>query len=324
MSGEPMLLVAEIGSFFVGGVSARLAGREVRSVRYAQNAPPIAVDPNGTYTCGQIYVHFVRLALPTRLPIVFINGGTFTGAMWETTPDGRAGWQSMFLQRGHDTYLTDSVGKGRSSYPPFPEIFPAPPAFRPEEETWSLLRIGERNASGMGAPFAGVQFPVSHFGEFAKQTVPRFPGQDEIELAAFSELFGRIGPCIVIAQSSGGYLAAQLVARGVGQIAAIVTVEMTAVPAFDGSDVAALCRVPQLVVWGDNIQASPMWRGTKTDVQAYADRINAAGGLVDMMDLPALGHTGNSHQIMMDRNSATVAGLIGHWLERFSLLRKEL
>jgi hypothetical protein len=35
---------------------------------------------------------------------------------------------------------------------------------------------------------------------------------------------------------------------------------------------------------------------------------------VDIIDLPAQGITGNSHMIMMDRNSDQVAALVQQWL----------
>jgi hypothetical protein len=42
--------------------------------------------------------------------------------------------------------------------------------------------------------------------------------------------------------------------------------------------------------------------------------VRAAGGVVDVVDLPAAGIRGNSHMIMMDRNSDAVAALVQDWL----------
>ena len=42
--------------------------------------------------------------------------------------------------------------------------------------------------------------------------------------------------------------------------------------------------------------------------------VRAAGGSVDVVDLPAAGIRGNSHMIMMDRNSDEVAALVQDWL----------
>jgi len=45
-------------------------------------------------------------------------------------------------------------------------------------------------------------------------------------------------------------------------------------------------------------------------------KVVAEGGRVDTLDLPARGIHGNSHMLMMDRNSDQVAGLIQDWLAR--------
>jgi hypothetical protein len=42
--------------------------------------------------------------------------------------------------------------------------------------------------------------------------------------------------------------------------------------------------------------------------------LQAAGGSVDVVDLPDAGIKGNSHMMMMDRNSDQVADLIQKWL----------
>lgn len=169
----------DTGSFFIGGDTAQIQGQPVKEVRYAKDAPPLTVDPNGSYAYGQIYVQYAKLFSPRgSFPILFFNGGTSTAAMWDTTPDGRPGWQQLLLRRGYDTFVTDAVGKGRASWARFPEIFKAEPIFRPNEETWTLLRIGSKytpEPSGRQA-FENSQFPLEAFDEFAKQSVPAIRG----------------------------------------------------------------------------------------------------------------------------------------------------
>jgi hypothetical protein len=46
----------------------------------------------------------------------------------------------------------------------------------------------------------------------------------------------------------------------------------------------------------------------------YAEAVRAAGGKVDVVNLPETGIKGNSHMLMMDRNNAQVADLIQKWL----------
>jgi len=49
--------------------------------------------------------------------------------------------------------------------------------------------------------------------------------------------------------------------------------------------------------------------------------VRAAGGSVDVVDLPERGIRGNSHMIMMDRNSDEVAKLVQDWLAARGLWR---
>jgi pimeloyl-ACP methyl ester carboxylesterase len=287
-------------------------------IKYAKDAPPLKLDPNGTYETGQVYVQFIRLAhARSRWPMLFLNGGTGTGAMWETTPDGRPGWQSFFLHDGYDTFLTDGVGKGRASWSRYPEIFKVQPAFRPNEETWTLFRMGthyDRDPARREA-FPAVQFPVASFDQFAKAGVPRFPGQDPIELKAYEQLLSRICPCVIVAQSSGAYFAMQLAAKHPDLVKAIVSVELTAAPPLETIDVAALKKVPQLLLWGDNQQQSGTWRKIRANVDRYVSDYARQGGRIDVIDLPAHGIVGNTHQMMMDRNSDQLAGIVADWLD---------
>ena len=46
----------------------------------------------------------------------------------------------------------------------------------------------------------------------------------------------------------------------------------------------------------------------------------AAGGSVDLVDLPDAGIKGNSHMMMMDKNNAEIADLIQKWLVRKGLV----
>jgi len=47
-------------------------------------------------------------------PLLFIHGGGATGACWRATADGRVGWADQLAERGHECWLTDWPGTGRS------------------------------------------------------------------------------------------------------------------------------------------------------------------------------------------------------------------
>ena len=111
--GDDVVQVREIGSFYVGGRSVSLRGLAERPRVRRSDTPAEKVDPNGDFQTGQIYVQFVKLTKPYRLPLLLLPGGSVTGVTYETTPDGRAGWQLLFLRHGYSIYIADTAQAGR-------------------------------------------------------------------------------------------------------------------------------------------------------------------------------------------------------------------
>ena len=65
---------------------------------------------------------------------------------------------------------------------------------------------------------------------------------------------------------------------------------------------------------GDNAKEHPRWPKIRQNGVDYAEAFKAAGGSVDLVDLPDAGIKGNSHMMMMDKNSDQIAELIQKWL----------
>jgi pimeloyl-ACP methyl ester carboxylesterase len=103
------------------------------------------------------------------------------------------------------------------------------------------------------------------------------------------------------------------------KIKALVAVEPTAVGDVEGA--ARLVAIPTLVLYGDFIDQDARWPVIRRNGVAFADAVNKAGGKVEVVDLAKVGIKGNSHMIMMDRNSSDVAAYIQAWLERQGLFR---
>ena len=71
----------------------------------------------GHITVNQMYVRYmVPQGGDGNVPVVMVHGATLTGKSWETTPDGRMGWDEYFVRRGHPVYVPDQVGRGRSGF----------------------------------------------------------------------------------------------------------------------------------------------------------------------------------------------------------------
>mgnify|MGYP001271624616 CR=1 FL=1 len=84
--------------------------------------------------------------------------------------------------------------------------------------------------------------------------------------------------------------------------------------------IAGLKQVPLLFVWGDKIRETPRWVQIQGALKKMIAAQKAQGGQADEFDLPRMGITGNSHMIMMDRNSDQVARLVQEWMEKQGLV----
>ena len=314
---ETSLQISEIGSFFAGGRTVTLTDQPQKQVQVARNGPARLVDLNGDYVTGQCYVQFVRQVAPKfEDPVMFWHGGAMTGVTWETTPDGRRGWQMRFLGAGFDTYVCDAVERGRAGWSPFPEIYDTPPIFRTGNEAWELFRFGNSdgyNGGGNGhRPYDGLQFPVDCMDHFLAQFVPRWTNHGSETLDAYFDALDRTGPVWLIAHSQGGHFALEAAARHPEYFRGVVVIEPASAPEETGE----AHKVPHLFVWGDNIQRSLTWMAYRQHADLYADQLANGGGSVDTLDLPSSGIRGNSHVPMMDRNSDAIAGLIEKWISK--------
>lgn len=316
------LTIERFGSFHVGGQEVEISGKPVIEYTPTVGGAPLRIDPNGTYMVGQMYAQFM-VPQPVRgtVPLMLWHGAYLTGVTYETTPDGREGWQHFFLRRGWTTYVTDAVERGRSGAAMTPDIFGLA-IHLPTSNPWERFRIGDGAGShGRGTVLEGNQFPTEpeQYRAFMRQVVARYLGTDEYVIAAYVALLERVGPSVVIAHSQGGAFAWQVAQRRPDLFRALVLVE----PAGTGiaDQAARLKDVPTMLMYGDYVEGDPRWSVIRRNARRFADAVRAAGGTVDDVDLPARGIRGNSHMIMMDRNSDAVAAVIQEWLAARGLWR---
>ena len=102
MADTPLVLKAQ-GSFFVGGEKVEQTAGELGDL-----------GPGGHITVNQMYVRYmVPQNGDGNLPVVMVHGATLTGKSWETTPDGRIGWDEYFGTEG-PSGLPAGPGRARS------------------------------------------------------------------------------------------------------------------------------------------------------------------------------------------------------------------
>jgi hypothetical protein len=63
-----------------------------------------------------------------------------------------------------------------------------------------------------------------------------------------------------------------------------------------------------------------VWPRLMQGPNRYREALTAAGGRADTFDLPAMGIKGNTHMLMMDRNSDEIATLVQDWLAKQGLM----
>ncbi|MFL5284162.1 MAG: esterase [Rhodopila sp.] len=316
------LNVKEIGSFHIGGGPVTLSGLPPRRLELTQGMGVRDFPQDGDFETGQMYAQYIRLEAPrAKHPLLMWHGGGMTGATWETKPDGAPGWQSRFLHAGHDVFVSDAVERGRAGWSRFLEVYPEEPHFRSKRESWSLFRFGPPGSYSTRTGWPDGLFPLGHFDQLAKQVVPRWACNDALTQAAYDALVRKVGPSVVMTHSQSGAFGFNAALNAPDLVRAVVTVEPSGAPDPDVVDVVRVRAVPHLLILGDHIEDDPFWQVIVVRVRRYLEAIRTAGGTADIIDLPAVGISGNSHFPMMDRNSDHVAELVQDWMRRQGLMR---
>lgn len=308
------LTIARQGSFFVGG-------RDIQS-RSLSTLP--AYTPEGTITVDQMYTRYQVPASARNNSVVLIHGCCLTGKTWETTPDGRMGWDEYFLRRGYPTYVVDQSGRGRSAVDATainaiktgrakPEQLPVVFAAS-HESAWRIFRFGPEYPQ----IYEGMQFPVTAQRELWQQMVPDWLNAmptPNPTVPALAQLANQLKKTVLISHSQSGIFPFQTAALDTTGIAAIIAVEPGACPAADG-DLKPYTGMPILVLFGDYVDLSTRWAPRLKACTDFVAKTNSAGGRAELLLLPAIGIKGNSHMLMQDANNIQIADLLGSWIEQ--------
>jgi hypothetical protein len=188
----PPLQIKEQGSFAVGGTVITNPGK----------FDPYRQTPDGQTLHGDHAYVFYQLPVNARqLPLVMWHGIGQFSKTWETTPDGREGYQNIFLRRGFGVYLIDQPRRGRAGR----STQPATIQPTPDEQGWfGTFRLGIWPDF-----FPGVQFSrePEALNQYFRQMTPSIgPIDGEVNASAVAALFDKIGAGILVTHShSGGF-----------------------------------------------------------------------------------------------------------------------
>jgi Alpha/beta hydrolase family len=325
--GGPVTIASQ-GSFAVGGtVVSRGGGFDPRN----------PVDPAGQTLHGDHARVTFQIPVDARpLPLLFWHGWWVDSSCWDTTPDGREGFRTLFLRRGFPVYLLDQPRRGSAG-----KTTVATPASTDPNEQWffNQFRLGLWPDLYEGGQFSSDPAALEQF--FRGMVPDTGPLDTEVIVAAASAAIDRIGPLVLVTHSHAGGFGwlTQLRNRNVRAVVSIEpgsgfvfpgdelpeampssngTLEPVPVPA---GEFAALTRVPVIVYYGDNMPAEPTgiagrdnWRVRQDMARLWVDAINKRGGDATFVSLPERGIHGNTHFAFSDLNNLDIADQISAFL----------
>jgi len=334
------LVIQQQGSFMVGG-SVVTAPGEFDPVRHGAYTPSAQETAGQTLHGDHAYVFFQVPVGAHALPLVLWHGHGQSAKTWETTPDGREGFQTLFLRRNYSVYLVDQPRRGRAARSTQAGNLPV----APDEQLWfGIFRLGI-----WPKLYAGVQFPGDEgsLEQFFRQMVPNTgPFNLEVNASAASALFDRIGGGILVTHSQSGGVGWRTVIKN-RNVKAVVSFEPGSNFPFPAGEVPepvrhatgqasgipvtaeefmTLTRIPILIYYGDNIPEQPstnpgqdQWRANLALARAWRDAVNRHGGDVTLIHLPEIGLHGNTHFPMSDLNNTEIADHMAAFLVKKGL-----
>lgn len=337
INNSKALVIQEQGSFAVGGSIVEKEG-VFDPIKHGAFNPTNQSSEGQSLHGDHAYVFYQIPKQSRKLPIVFWHGYGQSSMTWETTADGREGFQNIFLRRNFPVYLIDQPRRGKAGRGTITSTINA----SPDEQLWfGIFRMG------IGKDFyPGVQFSKEPeaLNQFFRHMVPNTAPYDiEVNTNAVSSLFDKIGDGILVTHSHSG---------GQGWVSAIKNSHIKAIVAYEpGSGFVfpegqvpdsikyvggvlraigvpmdkflSLTKIPIIIYYGDYIPDSPsiypgeeQWRAALTMAKLWRDKINQYGGDVTLVRLNEVGLKGNTHFPMSDLNNVEVADLMSEFLKQ--------
>lgn len=334
------IVIQDQGSFAVGGAVITAPGT-FDPIKHGAFNPASQSSEGQTLHGDHAYVFYQIPDKARKLPLVFWHGFGQFSKTWETTPDGREGYQNIFLRERYPVYLIDQPRRGRAGR----STKPGSIAASPDDQLWfGIFRLGE------GSEFyPGVQFSKdpNALDQFFRQITPDTGPIDlEVNIEAVSALFDKIGQGILVTHSHSGGQGWKTAIKN-RNIKGIVSYEpMSNFPFPEGelpqpidyvggqlkaigvplADFRQLTKIPIVMYYGDFIPAAPVenpgqeqWRAALTMANLWRDAVNKHGGDVTLVHLPEIGIKGNTHFPFSDLNNLEIAGLMSKWLTKKKL-----
>jgi len=322
------LTIAAQGSFAVGGTVI---------TREGAFDPRNPMDPAGQSLHGDHARVSFQVPVDARsLPLLFWHGWWADSTCWDTTPDGREGFRTLFLRRRFAVYLLDQSRRGSAGKTTTAAEIPTEPN---EQWFFNQFRLGLWPDLYPGGRFSSDPAALEQF--FRSMVPDTGPLDTEVIVAGASAAIDRIGPLVLVTHSHAGGFGWTATIRN-PNVRAVVSIEPgsgfvfpegelpDAIPSSNGTlepvaipagEFEALTRLPIIVYYGDNIPTEPTditgrdnWRTRIAMARLWVDAINRHGGDATFVSLPEIGIHGNTHFAFSDLDNHELADLISAFL----------
>ena len=300
---------------------------------------------------NQSLIHAYTPVDSKNTPIIMIPGLGLGANIYESTPDNRNGWAYDFLKRGYTVYTvntSDLVSAGISEsetqanfskwdsksiwlrwglgpepnkaydngkFPveSFEQFYSAIPMQIKEisniktTDTGGIENLGIKGDSSGGRKST----TISKGGE--SSTGSSRANQQEVE--NMIKLLEKTGPAILLVHSMGGEIGYEVTRRRPDLVKGIVAIEPVGSPTEEKEIKEIFSEVLYLGIYGDYLESRNQVNRFKA-VERTVELINDQGGQAKVIRLTEENINGNSHLMMLDKNSSEISNMIIDWLDK--------
>lgn len=271
------------GSFAIGGTVITQPGTY-------NTQQPLKADGQ-TLHGDHAYVSYQIPDSARRFLMVFLHGAGQSAKTWESTPDGREGFSTIFLRRHFGTYLIDQPRRGRAGRSTVSEQVIAASLSALCDTLGGSILITHSQGGGPGWHTAIRSRNVKAIVSYEPGSGFVFPESETPEPLETISPFGALSA--------------------------------TPIPM---DDFMKLTRISIIIYYGDHIPDEPSdnwamdsWRVRLKMARLFAECINRHGGDVTVVHLPEQGIKGNSHFLFAEKNNVQLADLLSDWLKEKGL-----
>lgn len=307
----------------------------------------------GTFHGDHGYAQYYIPLNSRNYPLIMWHGIGQSGKTYESTPDGREGYQAIMTRRDWPVYIIDQPRRGRAGRTQAKPNEFNPPVLEAEHFAWNAFRVGIWNHPEDAAFFPDVQFPKDGYSldQFMRQQTPDTGGEprtDEYRTLmgeTMADLFRMTGPAVLITHSNSGQYGWTTAMTAPDLVKAIVAYEPGAVVFPEGEvpdeiptdhpglvaafqprtvpmeEFGKLTKMPIIIIYGDYIPKEPfkvfdtdLWRGASSRAKQFVEAVNRHGGDATFIVLSDIGLKGNTHFPFADLNNLEVADHIEKFL----------